>query len=784
MVRQVYEADEDRTSATATGAAAAGAPEDREAVSGSTSPSVRGIAGRRFLVVLLASAGLSMAWPAMSASSASAAVVASVAGRLVATGSVGQVYVTGAPPGRVLVLRDGSGRVVGHRTVDPQGGVLFRGVAPGDGYWVQVQGDGAVRSAGVHVRSATEVPPDSLYRSQQVGAGYGYVTTRDGTQLAVNVQLPGPVDQGPYPTVVEYSGYAVADPGSSQPASRLAQALGYATVGVNIRGTGCSGGAWSYFEPLQSLDGYDVIETIAAQPWVLHGTVGMVGISYSGITQLFVAATRPPHLAAITPLSVIDDTYRGVLYPGGILNTGFAVPWAKDRQSDARPAPQGGQTWARQRVKHGDATCLANQALHAETGNVLKEIRNDRLETPQLDAVSPDHFVDQIAAPTFVAGTWQDEQTGGHWPDLLTHLAPGTIVRATLTNGTHAEPFLPAIITRWAEFLDFYVAQRVPHIPDTARVLAALIFRRFGDPSLALPPDRFAGQSDFAAALAQYQGEPPIRVLFDNGAGGAPGSPIPGFEMDFSQWPAPSLAPTAWYLGSAGMLASPPPTGSGIDQFLYNPASQPRTTTALPEKNLFAASQAYSWKPLPNGTSLAYLSAPLTTNMVMLGPGSVDLWLRSSAADVDLEVTLSEVRPDGKETYVQSGWLRASQRALDPAASTVLEPVQTHTQADVAPLPAGKFSLVRIPIFPFGHAFRAGSRIRISVQAPGGNRPLWAFDALPAHGRVTTEVAYSNVQPSRVVLPVLNGASVPTPLPACPALRGQPCRTYVAPKQK
>ena len=39
------------------------------------------------------------------------------------------------------------------------------------------------------------------------------------------------------------------------------------------------------------------------------GTVGMVGISYPGLTQLFVAATRPPHLAAITPLSVLDDTY-------------------------------------------------------------------------------------------------------------------------------------------------------------------------------------------------------------------------------------------------------------------------------------------------------------------------------------------------------------------------------------------------------------------------------------------------------------------------------------------
>ncbi|MFM9053726.1 MAG: CocE/NonD family hydrolase C-terminal non-catalytic domain-containing protein, partial [Solirubrobacterales bacterium] len=33
-----------------------------------------------------------------------------------------------------------------------------------------------------------------------------------------------------------------------------------------------------------------------------------------------------------------------------------------------------------------------------------------------------------------------------------------------------------------------------------------------------------------------------------------------------------------------------------------------------------------------------------------------------------LQVTITEVRPDGKETLVQSGWLRASHRKLDPKA--------------------------------------------------------------------------------------------------------------------
>ena len=56
-------------------------------------------------------------------------------------------------------------------------------------------------------------PPDpSFYSNQQITAGYGYLTTRDGTKLAIMVYLPGPIDKGPYPTVIEYSGYDPANP--------------------------------------------------------------------------------------------------------------------------------------------------------------------------------------------------------------------------------------------------------------------------------------------------------------------------------------------------------------------------------------------------------------------------------------------------------------------------------------------------------------------------------------------------------------------------------------------
>ena len=107
----------------------------------------------------------------------------------------------------------------------------------------------------------------------------------------------------------------------------------------------------------------------------------MVGLSYPGISQLFVAQLRPPHLAAIAPSLVIDDTIKGTLAPGGILNTGFAVAWAKNRQHDAEPAPGGGQSWATDRINAGDTTGLANQDLHSQDPDILQMINTEQFPT-------------------------------------------------------------------------------------------------------------------------------------------------------------------------------------------------------------------------------------------------------------------------------------------------------------------------------------------------------------------------------------------------------------------
>jgi hypothetical protein len=315
-----------------------------------------------------------------------------------------------------------------------------------------------------------------------------------------------------------------------------------------------------------------------------------------------------------------------------------------------------------------------------------------------------------------------------------------------------------------------------------------LIQAATGISGVQLPPDRFDNTKSYASQLALYKAEPPVRILFENG-GGDPsnlGAPLGRYEMHFSSWPPRNAVPTAWYFQPDQKLATTPPTvaddaGNASTSYIYDPTAKPATDFHGSMSDIWGAHPAFDWRALPLGKALAFDSPPLTKTTVAAGPGSVNLWLRSTAPDTDLEVTLSELRPDGQEVYVQNGWLRASHRALD-RSSTTLQPVHPDTSASAELLPAGQFVSARVALFPFAHIFRAGSRLRITVEAPGGNRPFWAFGDLPASGTVVNEIAHSAGRPSDLVLPVIPNppAGIPASYPPCGSLRGEPCRAIVS----
>ena len=169
-------------------------------------------AGRFAPLVMAAIAAVAMlAALAPGALAAGGAARAARGDSFVARGSAEQAYATGVPRGSRLELIDRHGRLVESGRADSLGGILFRNVTPGSGYRILELGRGGAQSGPLTVMSLRSAPPSTgIYSQKLPTSGYGYLTTRDGTKLAIDVRLPaGP---GPYPTLIEYSGYGYADP--------------------------------------------------------------------------------------------------------------------------------------------------------------------------------------------------------------------------------------------------------------------------------------------------------------------------------------------------------------------------------------------------------------------------------------------------------------------------------------------------------------------------------------------------------------------------------------------
>jgi len=559
----------------------------------------------------------------------------------------------------------------------------------------------------------------------------------------------------------------------------IAAVTGYATVSVNMRGTGCSGGAYDYFETLQLLDGYDVIETVAAQSWVAFHKVGMTGLSYPGISQLFVAKTQPPGLAAITPLSVIGNSAT-TLVPGGILNDGFALSWIKHVYKRAAPYGQG---WEQKRVDAGDTICEENQLLHDQRVNNVEQAKDSKYYEPAvIDPLNPTRFVDQIKVPVFLAGSWQDEQTGPYFTTLLDRFTASPNRRFMVYNGVHSDGFAPQVLVEWKAFLDIWVARKKPTLGSILGLLIPQVTTSIYGVSLNMPEDRWTQVKTYEEAKKKWLAEPEVQAIFGNGAIDPLGTPQGNFAVGFAKWPPTNTKVKRFYFQPDGGLAAELPVEATLaSTFKVDPKAGGRGILAKGSK-LWSALPKYAWKAPGAGHVVAFTSKPLESDLVMMGTGSVDFWIRSpeGVTDADIEVNLTEVLPGGQERYVQSGWLRASFRKLT-AESTELWPELTLLKTDIKPLKAGTWEKIRVAIAGFGHAFRKGSRIRLAIDTPGDSRADWRFALLPFDQPVSYDVAHSPAFPSSVALPLLSGTSVPASAsaPPCDSLRGQPCRKFI-----
>ena len=485
----------------------------------------------------------------------------------------------------------------------------------------------------------------SLYTGQPMHQGLNYITMRDGIQLAATVRYPyGETcsSTSPCPTVIEYSGLqrGRADrpdpvppvrrpsgpraPTAATPTSSPTRpptwarcwpgSSGFATVSLQMRGTGCSGGAFDLFGYPSDYDAYDAIEIVAHQAWVANHKVGMVGISYSGLSQFPSAGTDPPGLAAIAPMSPTDDLFS-TGYPGGIYNDGFAASWIGQRIDDAMaaatysggqlaplattPVTNVGQPWTYYEIDAelaasdgASSTCLANQALHDQS---------ESLDEPgRAPAGGAGHRPGPRPVP--VRPPVDDRLGQAHQgAGLPLRRPPGRADRPAVAGADRRHPEDHAGVRQHGQRRPHRLDRPPDHQP-LARVPRHLRGRQGARPSRAPWPPSSSTSSPASPRARRPRrrsrpsgsprprtwprpgpSSPPrrplVQVLFDNGAGAAgPGDPQSTYSADFSSWPPAGTVETL-HFGPDGSLHGAAPSPA-VERHLHPgpdgpPADQP-----------------------------------------------------------------------------------------------------------------------------------------------------------------------------------------------------------------
>jgi predicted acyl esterase len=134
------------------------------------------------------------------------------------------------------------------------------------------------------------------------------------------------------------------------------------------------------------------------------------------------------------------------------------------------------------------------------------------------------------------------------------------------------------------------------------------------------------------------------------------------------------------------------------------------------------AAAAFEYEAL--GEGVTFTSPPFERETEITGPSAAKLFVSSSTSDADLFVVLRAFDPAGEEVTflgaidphapVAQGWLRASQRKLDPVLSTEYRPYHSHDEEQ--PLTPGEVYELDVEIWPTSIVLPPGYRLALTVR--------------------------------------------------------------------
>jgi putative CocE/NonD family hydrolase len=432
----------------------------------------------------------------------------------------------------------------------------------------------------------------------------------DGTALFARIWRP--VTDEPVPALLEYLPYRLSDWTAPRDWQRHPwyAGHGYASVRVDVRGHGNSGGLpGDEYDATELADGVAVINWLAEQPWCV-GRVGMFGISWGGFNSLQIAALAPEPLKAVVTVCSTDDRYdNDVHYMGGSVLAVDMHAWAATMLAFVSRPPD-----------------------PAHVGDAWREMWLSRLE-----AVDP------------LIHTWLDHQTrDDYWKHGSVCEDYGAVKAAVLAVGGWHDPYRDTVL-RLVEHLD----------PGQVRGLIGPWSHQY--PDRGLPPGPSIGflqetlrwwDQHLKNAETGVMDEPLLRSwISESHPPATVYAELPGRWVGDPGWPSPQVTPVPYaFQGEPVVVDSPHHTGLDAGRFFPfgNDADLP------PDQRDEDAKSACFEFPVAAGPA----GAPIE----ILGRPRVRLRLRMDVPAGQAIARLCDVAPDGSSTLVTRGVLNLSAR--------------------------------------------------------------------------------------------------------------------------
>lgn len=586
------------------------------------------------------------------------------------------------------------------------------------------------------------------------------IPVRDGVHLQTVILTP--VNQhGPLPILLNRTPYGIPASAPDHLPFYLQDLAndGYIFVFQNLRGRFKSEGvfhlsSWvDLSDPKatnETTDAYDTIEWLVKNVKDNNGRVGMIGVSYGGLTAAMTLLHPPPALKAISEqASPVNQWMNDDMHRYGALRESYAFEYSVAEQADKFKNTNFQFSTYDTYQWYLDLGPLSN--INAKYLHGTIPFWNETVAHPNYDWFwKREAWVDQLHASTVpnlnVSGFWDQEDPWGPW-QIFRHAEQHD------PDGTNFMVAGPWYHGQW-------------HMP--------------GDRIGIIPFGGHETSKEFSKNI-----EAPFFRYYLHGLGAKPAWKVTTFQVGtntwrtYSVWPPQQAKPTNLYLHADGTLSFTAPAASekSFREYVSDPAN-PVPYRTRPVSPTYPAGDWRTWEVADQRfvdnrpDVLTFTSAPLDHNLTVTGPLAAALYASTSGTDSDFIVKLIDVYPQDaqKDAWNPDAGPKPGQYAQSlngyelPVAMEVRRGrflvSKEHPQALVPNRPI----LWNVPLRDHDYVFMQGHRIMVQIQStwfPVIDRNPQTFmpsiyQAKPADYQKATQRVYSSpAQPSHLVLPVM-----------------------------